>query len=84
LATRFKVRATADRVTAETDLIQMEDQIQSALAGKDYALAQALADDWLSREPDLATAHYFAGWSRDAQGLEADAVIHYAAHPDGE
>jgi tetratricopeptide (TPR) repeat protein len=55
----------------------MEDQIRSALASKDYALAQTLADDWLSREPNLAAAHYFAAWSRDAQGLEADALIHY-------
>jgi tetratricopeptide (TPR) repeat protein len=60
-----------------THLIQMEDQIRSALASKDYALAQTLADDWLSREPNLATAHYLAAWSRDAQGLEADALIHY-------
>ena len=55
----------------------MEDQIRSALASKDYTLAQTLADDWLSREPNLAAAHYFAAWSRDAQGLEADALIHY-------
>src|SRR6201987_2225465 len=55
----------------------MEDQIRSALASKDYALAQTLADDWLSREPNLAAAHYFAAWSRDAQGLEAEALIHY-------
>jgi tetratricopeptide (TPR) repeat protein len=55
----------------------MENQIRSALASKDYALAQTLADDWLSREPNLAAAHYFAGWSGDAQGLEADALIHY-------
>jgi tetratricopeptide (TPR) repeat protein len=55
----------------------MEAQIRSALASKDYALAQTLADDWLSREPNLAAAHYFAAWSRDAQGLEADALIHY-------
>jgi tetratricopeptide (TPR) repeat protein len=55
----------------------MEDQIRSALASKDYVLAQTLADDWLSREPNLAAAHYFAAWSRDAQGLEADALIHY-------
>jgi len=55
----------------------MEDQIRSALASKDYALAQTLADDWLSREPNLAAAHYFAAWSRDAQELEADALIHY-------
>jgi tetratricopeptide (TPR) repeat protein len=55
----------------------MEDQIRSALASKDYALAQTLADDWLSREPNLAAAHYFAAGSRDAQGLEADALIHY-------
>jgi tetratricopeptide (TPR) repeat protein len=55
----------------------MEAKIRSALASKDYALAQTLADDWLSREPNLAAAHYFAAWSRDAQGLEADALIHY-------
>ena len=55
----------------------MEDQIRSTLASKDYALAQTLADDWASREPHLATAHYFAAWSRDAQGLEADALVHY-------
>ena len=58
-------------------MIQMEDQIRSALASKDYALAQTLADEWLNREPNLAIAHYFAAWSRDAQGLEADALIHY-------
>jgi tetratricopeptide (TPR) repeat protein len=55
----------------------MEHQIRSALASKDYALAQTLADDWLSRQPNLAAAHYFAAWSRDAQGFEADALIHY-------
>ena len=55
----------------------MEDQIRSALDSKDYAHAQTLADAWLNREPDLAAAHYFAAWSRDAQGLEADALIHY-------
>ena len=55
----------------------MEDRIRSALASKDYALAQTLADDWLRGEPNLAAAHYFAAWSRDAQGLEADALIHY-------
>jgi tetratricopeptide (TPR) repeat protein len=55
----------------------MEDRIRSALAGKDYALAQTLADDWVNREPNLAVAHYFAAWSRDSQGLEADALIHY-------
>ena len=55
----------------------MEDQIRSALASKDYALAQTLADDWLSREPNLPTAHYFAAGSRDARGLESDALIHY-------
>jgi tetratricopeptide (TPR) repeat protein len=55
----------------------MEDQIRRALASKDYALAQTLADDWLSREPNLAAADYFAAWSRDAQGLEADALINY-------
>jgi len=55
----------------------VEDQIRIALANKNYALAQTLADDWLSREPHLAVAHYFAAWSRDAQGLEADALIHY-------
>ena len=55
----------------------MEDQIRSALASKDYALAQTLADNWVRREPHLATAHYFAAWSRDGQGLEADALIHY-------
>jgi tetratricopeptide (TPR) repeat protein len=55
----------------------MEDQIRSALGDKDYALAQALADDWLRREPDIAVAHYFAAWARDAQGSEADALAHY-------
>jgi tetratricopeptide (TPR) repeat protein len=55
----------------------MEDQIRSALANKDYALAQALADDWLKREPNVGVAHYFAGWVRDSQGSEADALGHY-------
>jgi tetratricopeptide (TPR) repeat protein len=55
----------------------MEDEIRGALANKDYVLAQSLADAWLSREPRRATAHYFAAWSRDAQGLEAEALIHY-------
>jgi tetratricopeptide (TPR) repeat protein len=55
----------------------MEDQVRSALANKDYALAQKLADDWVSREPDLSVAHYLAAWARDAQGLEAEALVHY-------
>jgi tetratricopeptide (TPR) repeat protein len=55
----------------------MEDQIRSALAGKDYALAQILADDWLRREPNVPVAHYFAAWARDAQGFEADALVYY-------
>jgi tetratricopeptide (TPR) repeat protein len=55
----------------------MEDQIRSALDNKNYALAQTLADDWLKREPRVAVAHYFAAWARDAQGLEADALVHY-------
>jgi Tfp pilus assembly protein PilF len=55
----------------------MEDRIRTALANKDYALAQTLADDWLSREPHVAVAHYLAAWARDAQGLEADALVHY-------
>lgn len=55
----------------------MEDQIRSALAGKDYALAQTLADDWLSREPNVPVAQYLAAWARDAQGLEAEALVHY-------
>lgn len=55
----------------------MEDQIRSALAGKDYALAQTLADDWLRREPNVPVAHYLAAWARDAQGLEPDALVHY-------
>ena len=55
----------------------MEDQIRTALANKDYAVAQTLADDWLSREPHVAVAHYLAAWARDAQGLEADALVHY-------
>ena len=58
-------------------MIQMEDEIRIALANKDYALAQTLADDWLKREPNVAVAHYFAGWVRDAQGSEADALDHY-------
>jgi hypothetical protein len=48
----------------------MEDQIRNALADKDYALAQSLADDWLSLAPDVAVAHYLAAWARDAQGSE--------------
>jgi tetratricopeptide (TPR) repeat protein len=55
----------------------MEDQIRNALANKDYALAQSLADDWLCRAPDVAVAHYLAAWARDAQGSEADALVHY-------
>jgi tetratricopeptide (TPR) repeat protein len=55
----------------------MEEPIRNALADKDYALAQSLADDWLSLTPDVAVAHYLAAWARDAQGSEADALIHY-------
>jgi tetratricopeptide (TPR) repeat protein len=55
----------------------MEDEIRQALAAKDYSLAQTLADNWLNREPQVAVAHYLAGWARDAQGLEADALVHY-------
>jgi tetratricopeptide (TPR) repeat protein len=55
----------------------MEDQIRKAIADRDFALAQTLADDWLTRAWDEAVAHYFAAWCRDAQGLEADAVVHY-------
>jgi tetratricopeptide (TPR) repeat protein len=55
----------------------MEDQIRNALADKDYALAHSRADDWLSRAPDNAVAHYLAAWARDAQGAEADALVHY-------
>jgi len=55
----------------------MEDQIRNALADKDYAVAQSLADDWRSRAPDVAVAHYLAAWARDAQGAEADALVHY-------
>jgi hypothetical protein len=55
----------------------MEDQIRSALADRDFALAQTLADDWLRQAPDLAVPHYLAAWARDAQGLETDAFVHY-------
>lgn len=55
----------------------MEDEIRQALAAKDYSLAQTLADTWLNRAPQVAVAHYLAGWARDAQGLEADALVHY-------
>ena len=55
----------------------MEDEIRRALTEKDYPLAQTLADDWLNREPNVALAHYFAAWARDAQGLEGDAIVHY-------
>ena len=55
----------------------MELKIRSALAGKNYPLAQTLADDWISQEPSLAVAHYLAAWARDAQGLEAEALVHY-------
>jgi tetratricopeptide (TPR) repeat protein len=55
----------------------MEHEIRHALANKDYSLAQILADDWLGREPQVAVAHYLAAWARDAQGLEADALVHY-------
>jgi hypothetical protein len=55
----------------------MEEPIRNALADKDYALAQSLADNWLSLAPDVAVAHYLAAWARDAQGLEADALVHY-------
>jgi tetratricopeptide (TPR) repeat protein len=47
------------------------------LADKNYPLAQTLADNWLSHEPYLAVAHYLAAWARDAQGLEAEALVHY-------
>ena len=52
----------------------MEDQIRSALASKDYALAQTLADDWARRKPNLPIPHYLAAWARDAQGLEPQAL----------
>ena len=55
----------------------MEDQIRRALEDRDFAVAQTLADEWLTRARDVAVAHYFAGWCRDAQGSEADAVVHY-------
>jgi tetratricopeptide (TPR) repeat protein len=55
----------------------MEDEIRHALSDKNYILAQTLADRWLSQEPHLAVAHYLAGWARDAQGLEPDALVHY-------
>ena len=55
----------------------MEDQIRRAIADRDFARAQTLADDWLTRAQDVAVAHYFAAWCRDAQELEADAVVHY-------
>jgi len=55
----------------------MEHEIRHALADKDYSLAQTLADNWLNREPQVAVAHYLAAWARDAQGLEADALVHY-------
>jgi tetratricopeptide (TPR) repeat protein len=64
-------------ITARIHLIQMEDQIRSALANQNYTLAQTLADDWLRREPHVAVAHYLAAWARDAQGLETDALVHY-------
>jgi tetratricopeptide (TPR) repeat protein len=57
--------------------LQMEHKIRSALADKNYPLAQTLADNWISQEPCLADAHYLAAWARDAQGLEADAIVHY-------
>jgi hypothetical protein len=68
---------TGTKIAAETHFLQMEDKIRSALADKNYALAQTLADDWLSREPHFAVAHYLAAWARDAQGLELDASVHY-------
>ena len=52
----------------------MEDQIRRAIADRDFARAQTLADDWLTRAQDVAVAHYFAAWCRDAQGFEADAL----------
>jgi tetratricopeptide (TPR) repeat protein len=55
----------------------MEDEIRHALADKDYSLAQTLADNWLNREPQVAVAHYLAAWARDAQGSEANALVHY-------
>jgi tetratricopeptide (TPR) repeat protein len=54
----------------------MEHKIRSALADKNYPLAQTLADNWLSQEPYPAVAHYLAAWARDAQGLEAEALVH--------
>ena len=74
---QFKVSTTSTKIKVVTHSLQMEDQIRSALASKDYALAQTLADEWLNREPNIPVAHYFAAWARDAQGFEAEALVHY-------
>jgi tetratricopeptide (TPR) repeat protein len=50
----IELSSIATKKTITTHLIQMEDQIRNALADKDYAVAQSLADDWLSRAPDVA------------------------------
>ena len=63
-ARRFKLST----ITTATRLIQMEDQIRRALEDRDFAVAQTLADEWLTRARDVAVAHYFAAWCRDTQG----------------
>jgi tetratricopeptide (TPR) repeat protein len=55
----------------------MESEVRNALGEKQYILAQQLCDDWLKIAPCAAVAHYLAAWSRDAQGLEAEALPFY-------
>jgi tetratricopeptide (TPR) repeat protein len=74
---RFKVSRPGGSIAIRSDLIHMETKIRDALAKKEYSLAQTLADAWLKQEPQVAIAHYLAAWARDAQGLEADALVHY-------
>jgi tetratricopeptide (TPR) repeat protein len=55
----------------------MESEVRNAIGEKQYILAQQLCDDWLKIAPCAAVAHYLAAWSRDAQGLEAEALPFY-------
>jgi len=55
----------------------MEAEIRQALAQKNYPFALALADQWLEQTPNSAVAHYLSAWTRDVEGLETDALVHY-------
>jgi tetratricopeptide (TPR) repeat protein len=56
---------------------KMEDEVRTALFNQNYVLAQELCDEWLKRTPLAAVANYLAAWSRDAQGLEPEALLFY-------